>query len=367
MRRGSAVVALQVLASAFLSFASLFSFAALSGKEALAQGAPAPTVVLLSLTKSDDVTTEAMARVKGELKAAGFDVAIVPFSGGDARRDLEAAGRELNAIAAFAIFVRPFEGGTSVAEIWVSDRIRQKIVIQNAVLHETDRGRGSEILAVRAVELLKANLADFWAPAASPPPAPPPPPSPPPTPPAPESEHKPRPPFASGLGAGLGVGILESFGAMGATWSPNVAVSYGWPRGLSVRATFAGLGPAAVFTASNGSADVEQELALLEIVKTWWPGSALVPLVSVGSGAQHVHVAGTGNPPYQGHTSDRWSLVTTVGAGIAIPIVSTLSILVQARALAAWPSAVVQVVGADVARVGAPSLLADGGLFGTIP
>ncbi len=250
---------------------------------------------------------------------------------------------------------------------WVSDRIRQKIVIQNAVLHETDRGRGSEILAVRAVELLKANLADFWAPAASPPPTPPPPPSPPPTPPAPESEHKPRPPFASGLGAGLGVGILESFGAMGATWSPNAAVSYGWPRGLSVRATFAGLGPAAAFSASNGSVDVEQELALLEIVKTWWPGSALVPLVSVGSGAQHVHVAGTGNPPYQGHTSDHWSLVTTVGAGLAIPIVSTLSILVQARALAAWPSAVVQVVGADVARVGAPSLLADGGLFGTIP
>jgi hypothetical protein len=134
-----------------------------------------------------------------------------------------------------------------------------------------------------------------------------------------------------------------------------------------VRATFAGLGPAAAFSASNGSADVEQELGLLEVVKTWWPRSAIVPLVLIGSGAQHVHVEGIGDPPYQGHTSDRWSLVTAVGAGLAIPIVSTLSILVQARALAAWPSAVVQVAGAEVARVGAPSLLADAGLFGTIP
>jgi hypothetical protein len=309
-----------------------------------------------------------MARVNGELKAAGFEVVVVPAHGDDVRSDLEAAGRQNNGIAAFAIFVRPFERGTSVAEIWVSDRTRQKIVIQNAVLHETDQGRGSEILAVRAVELLKANLADFWAPA-SPTPSTPTPPTrlPPPAQPAPEREHRPRAPFASGVGAGVGVGVLESFGAMGPIWSPDAMVSYGWPHGLSVRATFAGLGPAATFTAPSGSARVEAQLALLEAVKTWWPRWPVVPFVSAGAGAQHVHVLGVGNPPYQGHTSDGWSLLTAAGAGVAIPLISTLAVLVQARALAAWPSTVVQVAGADVGRVGAPSLLADGGLFGTLP
>jgi len=162
MKKWRAVAALFVAAVAACSLASQES-------DVLAASPPSRIVVLLRVTTSDGVTTEATARVNGELKAAGFDVAIVPLSSDDAKRELESAGRELNALAAFAIFVRPFDGGTSVAEIWVSDRIRQTIVIQRAVLHETDRDRESEILAVRAVELLKANLADFWTPTSPPP------------------------------------------------------------------------------------------------------------------------------------------------------------------------------------------------------
>jgi len=358
MKKWRAVAALFVAAVAACSLASQES-------DVLAASPPSRIVVLLRVTTSDGVTTEATARVNGELKAAGFDVAIVPLSSDDAKRELESAGRELNALAAFAIFVRPFDGGTSVAEIWVSDRIRQTIVIQRAVLHETDRDRESEILAVRAVELLKANLADFWTPT-----SPPPEPSPPTQgvlPVFPVPEPKARAPFASGLGAGLGAAMTESFGAAGVTWSPDAMVSYGWPQGFSVRASFVGLGPAATLSATNGSASVEQQLAILDAVKTWWPRSALVPFAIAGAGAQHVHVAGVGNPPYQGHTSDAWSLLTTVGVGVAIPVVSTLSIVVQGRGVAAWSSAVVQIAGTEVGRLGGPSLEADGELFGVLP
>jgi hypothetical protein len=362
MRRGPAVVALVALTSAFGWFPSF------AVKDAFGGNATAPTVVLLRVPTSDEVTTEAMARVNGELAAAGFEVVVVPLRGDDALHDLESAGRERNAVAAFAIFVKPFEAGTSVAEIWVSDRIRQKVVIQNAVLHETDRGRGSEILAVRAVEVLKANLADLWAPPSAQPPDPSPPAQAAPEPsPAHASEEKPRPPFASGLGGGLAVGVLESFGGSGATWSPEVTASYGWAHGLSVRATFAGLGPSITFSASRGSANVQGQFALLEAVKTWWPRAVVVPFVTAGCGAQHVRVMGVGEPPYQGHTSSDWSLATAVGAGVAIPLVSTLSIVVQARGFAAWPSAVIQIAGAEVGRIGGPSLLADAGFFGTLP
>ncbi len=359
---------------------ALLAFTWLASKEVYGAGptttAPAstPTVVLLRLPTADEVTTEAMARVNGELQAAGFDVAVVPTRGDDVKRDLETAGRDLSAIAAFAIFVRPFEGGTSVAEIWVSDRIRQKVVIQDAVLHETDRGRGSEILAVRAVELLKANLADFWsasAATASTSAASTPDQAPPiqatTAPPARESPRPPRAPFASGLGAGLGAGIMEGFGALGANWTLDATVSYGWPSGLSVRASFAGLGPASTLSASNGEARVDQQLAMLEVVKSWWPRSVVVPFMTAGAGALHVRVVGIGNPPYAGHTSSDWALLTTVGAGVAIPLVSTLSIVLQGRGLVAWPSTVVNVAGQEVGRLGAPSLLADGGFFGTLP
>ncbi len=347
---------------AFVALASLFCWV-FAGEEAFGANGPAPTVILLRVAPSDEVTTEATARVKGELVAAGFEVAVVPFSGDDALHDLESAGRERNAVAAFAIFARPFEAGTSVAEIWVSDRIRQKVVIQNAVLHETDRGRGSEILAVRAVEILKANLADLWAP-----PSPPSPDVPPPAPePVPTPAPAPVPAFASGLGAGLGVGVVEGFGRSRASWSPELMVSYGWAHGLSVRATLAGLGPSTTFSATGGSASAARQFGVLEVVKTWWPRAAVVPFASAGCGAEHVRVAGVGEPPYQGHTSSDWSLTTTVGAGLGIRLVSTLSIIVQARGFAAWPSTVIQIDDVDVGRVGGPSLLADAGLFGTVP
>jgi len=355
MKRWPAVVALVVIAAGPCSFA----------RGALA-GATAPVVVLLSHATPDEMTTEATARVNGELKAAGFDVAVVPLASDDAKRELESAGRERNAIAAFAIFVRPSEGGTSVAEIWVSDRTRQKVVIQNALLHETDRGRGSEILAVRAVELLRASLADFWTPSPTSPPAPPVRPSAPAAT-SPEAAERARSPFASGVGAGLGAAADASFGAMGATWSPDATASYGWPGGFSVRATFAGLGPTVTLSGPRGYAGVAQQLAFIEAVKTWWPRAALVPFVTAGAGAEHVHVAGVGNPPYEGHTSDDGSLLTAVGVGLAVPLVSTLSFVVQARALAEWPPSVVQVAGTEVGRVGGPSLRAGGGLFGTLP
>lgn len=352
-------------------FAALFALNSFSdGESDLRAETPAPAVILLRPATPDELTTEAMARVKGELKAAGFDVIVIRLSSDDARRDLETAGRELNPIAAFAIFVKPPEGRTSVAEIWVSDRIKQQTIIQNALLHETDRGRESEILAVRAVELLKANLADFWSPA-SPSTAPPPDlPSPRPVLPPRNGERKLRSPFASGLGLGVGVGVMESFGATGMSWAPDAVVSYGWPQGFSVRASVLGLGSAWTLSAANGgaaTATLEQQLVMLDAVKTWWPRSVFVPFIFAGTGGQHIHVAGRGAPPHRGYVSDQLSLLTTIGLGVGIPLVSTLSLVMQARGAVAWPQSVVRIDDADVGRVGNPSLLVDGALMGMLP
>jgi hypothetical protein len=96
---------------------------------------------------------------------------------------METAGSDLGAAGAFAIVVHPGQGA-SVAEIWVSDRIRQVTVVESARITEGRHERESEVLAVRSVELLRASLADLWLspkppspPSPSPPPSPPPPPT----------------------------------------------------------------------------------------------------------------------------------------------------------------------------------------------
>ncbi|MDP8998552.1 MAG: hypothetical protein M3O46_00390 [Myxococcota bacterium] len=353
----------------FAALVALNSF--LDGEPILSAETRVPAVILLQPATPDELTTEAMARVKGELKAAGFDVIVLRLNSDNARRALETAGRDLNPIAAFAIFVKPPEGRTSVAEIWVSDRMKQQTIIQNALLHETDRGRESEILAVRAVELLKANLADFWTPAGSSTAATREPPSSRPVLSPSDGERKARSPFASGLGIGLGVGIVENFGATGMTWAPDAVISYGWPHGFSLRASVVGFGSASTLSAASGSAvataTIEQQLGMLDAVKTWWPRSVLVPYIFAGTGGQHIHVAGRTVAPRMAYVTDHLSLLTTIGLGLGIPLISTLSLTIQARGVVAWPQSVVQIDDADVGRIGNPSLLVDGALMGRLP
>ena len=87
-------------------------------------------VVLLRPPVSDEVTADALARVQGELTAAGFEVSTLPRDlGVDVRTALETSGRELEPIATFAI-VRD----QATAEIWVCDRIAGKSVIQSVRL-----------------------------------------------------------------------------------------------------------------------------------------------------------------------------------------------------------------------------------------
>jgi hypothetical protein len=151
------------------------------------------------------------------------------------------------------------------------------------------------------------------------------------------------------------------------TWSPDATVSHGWPNGLGVRVTVAGLGPSVTFTAANGSASVQQQMGIVEAVQALWPRAALVPFVAVGFGAERFHVVGAGNAPYEGNTVDTWSVLTGVGIGVALPIVSTLSVVAQARGLAAWSPTIVDVAGAEAGRMGSPSVRVDVGLFGTVP
>jgi hypothetical protein len=325
------------------------------------------TVVVLRAPNADEVTAEATARVQGELGAAGFHVVVLPVASESARTDVETAGSELAPVGAFAIFVHSEEGG-GVAEIWVSDRVRQRTVVERARLTETDHERESEVLAVRAVELLKASLAELWL--QPPPPAPPPPVPAPVVHPAPEAPKRAstvRAAFASGVGLGVGAGMMAGFRDVGPIWLPAIIFIYGEERGLSVHLGLHGLGPAVTLSAAAGTAKVEEQLVSVDVVKTWWPRAKLVPFVSAGAGAQHLRVNGTGVGPYTGATADPWSFLTTAGLGAAVPVYSGLSLVVQTRFAVAWPPTTIHIADADAGHFGTPSLLVDADVLGVFP
>jgi hypothetical protein len=325
------------------------------------------TVVVLRAPNADAVATEAIARVQGELGAAGFRVVVLPVAGDAARTEVKTAGNDLGAAGAFAILVHQDESGRT-AEIWVSDRIRRVTIVESAQLTETDHERQSEVLAVRAVELLRASLAELWLQPDAPTPRP-----------SQTTVATPahetsklqapvRPAFASGIGLGVGAGVLDSFQSIGAIWLPSLVFSYGWDTGLSVQLSFHGLGPPVERSTPVGSAKVEGQFASVDVAKTLWPRAPLVPFACAGLGTQHVRVSGTGAAPsFDGTTSDVWAVWTSAGIGAALALYSGLSLITQMRAATAWPPTAVRIAGVDVGHFGDPSLLVDAHVLGVFP
>ena len=123
-----------------------------------ARGESARRVVLVVPEAPGAVATEALTRVRGELGAARFEVETeVVGNNVDRRATVERALRKADARTAFGIFF-----GSGVAEIWVSDSITGRTVVQTLPLSAAAPERRASVLAVKAVDLLKATLVEVW-------------------------------------------------------------------------------------------------------------------------------------------------------------------------------------------------------------
>jgi hypothetical protein len=320
-------------------------------------------VVLLRPSATDEVTTMALTRIKGELIAAGFEVTMVPQGEEMAPRNaVETAASELKPLAVFAIFHdRSKPGTSSTAEIWVSDRLVDRTSVERMRLDNEEPGRGAAVLAVRAVELLKASLAEFWTVPERP--RPPSIPSEPRALPAKPPPAVRRPALNEGIAAQAAFGMLYSFGEIGPVWTPLLALSYGTADGIGARMSISGLGSDAILETAEGSARVEQQFATLEaFVMSRWQGSVQV-FASAGAGAYHLAVEGTGVfPYYRGKTGQSWSLLTGAGFGVAAEVYPHIALIAEGEGFWAWPAAVVRVANTDAGRQYWPVLLARTGI-----
>jgi len=316
-------------------------------------------VVLLRPPITDDVTSDALARVRGELTAAGFDVSMLDQDPAlSVRTALETVGRELDPIAAFAI-VRAATDNT--AEIWVCDRIAGKSVIQSVRLDAggtPGESSPAAVLAVQAVELLKASLAQYWlaslrraARSTAPPDT---------------GGAVPVPPATyetAGLGIEAAVGLLDNAGAIGPVWQPVVRVSHGGARGWTGRITVAGLGTDAELRDPDGSAQVQQAFGLLELLRSFRAGTRAQPFLSVGAGAYRARVVGVaGGPNFGGSSRDAWSALGVAGAGVVVPVVWRVALVVAAQVGLTVPDNMIRLNGVEAGRTGWPSLFASAGV-----
>lgn len=322
-------------------------------------------VLLLEHATDDARSREITTRVRGELGAAGFDVMVLPTSDDDPQRAVESAGRELRP-AAVLLVERPGptedDPQTAVTELWLADRLLSKTVVLR-LRADDQAGHGAATrIAVQAVELVKARLAELSLTRDGPPPPP--------------AAERPTPIVVvappSGLRPNLtlGLGWLEGFREGQQALTPVARVGVALPErwtgervAVDVRGQFVGLGQTARIEHGAGAAKVRQTIVGLDAVARFFPQSRLQPFVALGVGLLLLDVTGDAPDPYRNAFSRTSSGVVDAGGGVWLQPIKHFGITLEGQVLGAWRKTVVRIVNEDAAEVAAPLLLLSGGLM----
>lgn len=336
-------------------------------------------VVVLEPAAPDE-QVEMRARLRGELQAAGFEVIVLTLSSGeDPRATGEKRARELQATAVLYV-TQPSsrtESSTAAprAEIWIADRqLRRSFVLQFDP-ERNDGERSYAGVAVHAVELLKANLAELSIAAeeesatVAPSPA------------QPIASAAPAPrgsPDAGGqrVGIGLslhaGVAVLQGFQGLGPIWTPMLRLGASLPSRwfgdapftLDVLAQGAFYGGEARVEGREGAAVVSQSSAALELWARFVPTEVAQPLLTVSVGAYRARVEGDSTDASRERSADTWSLSNGVGAGLWMQPAANLAVVAQGEVLVVWERTELRVADQYVGTAGWPMLLLSLGVAG---
>lgn len=326
---------------------------------AIAGVARAASVVLVRPPRPTPVTNEATVRLSGELAAAGFDVRVVDQPrGSDVRASLEEAAAGPDVEAVVAILGAEDDDARDAAELWVIDRVTGKTVVRRVTVQPGAR-RPAETLSIRALELLRASflevaLAARRAAAAESAQAP-----------SAAVERFAQRPLEEAIedrtretsrwGVEVGGCLLGSVGGS-ATMPPALLPVARLQRRLGdlafARLGVAGLGTRAHLDFPGGSADVSQQLGLLEGGVRFRAQARVQPFLSLGVGALHAAATGQSTGVYMGSSGDRWAAVFDAGAGVRVGLRGRFELVLEAHAEAAHPYPTVRFIDTTVATEG---------------
>jgi hypothetical protein len=304
-------------------------------------------VVLVRPSAQTAIVTEAITRIRGELIADGFEVSVVDAPpGSDPASVLARADQQTGAAATIGLFLH---ADASAAELWVVDRLTNKTVVRRVEMVSGAGASVPEVLARRSVELLRASLLEILVDAQKRPSVAP-------TPRTQASRWvaKSLEPRRSSFGAEAGAQVLAGFGGIGAAILPVARVRLALGEHVATRLTLTGLGTRPVVEAPEGTATVNQALALFELLGEIAPANWLRPTVSLGAGAYHIGVEGSANAPYAALHGAAYTFAADVGAGLALSITSAFAVALEGHALVLTPYPVISFLGVDTVETGRP-------------
>jgi hypothetical protein len=340
-----------------VSFAATGLWAvALAGAGLASPPVPSSPAVIAVVTpaRTDPAVTEALNRFKGEAASVGFKVIVIPGSSAAtpvAQMDLVA--HTTSAVATIA-FVNG--GDPGALDVWFTDRMTGQTLVGHVSVQNESGDRASVVLAVKAVDFLRARMFDFLVAR--------------PTSLADETSRpastlvSPVPDVASPparrssrLGFSIGIDALQSLQGLGTMVLPLLRGTYDIAAWSSFRLTIAGLGTRSNVNVMGGGAIVSEELAMAE----WavMPGTARVrPLLSFGAGVHDIRAQGTAVAPYTARSASQVSLAVGLSAGLRAILNRHLALSAEAGSFLLFPEPQVSIAGLEGGRTGRPGLFA---------
>jgi hypothetical protein len=288
---------------------------------AAADHGPVALVAVALPANANRAIMEALNRLRGEATSVGFEVRFVDATTEVAPLiQLESLSRGLRPAAVVA-FAGP-EDGTQAArslDVWFLDRASGKTSVAHFAADEVANtgDRSDVIVAVRAVDFIRARMFDTLAGRQTD---------------SPKPENQRSPPISRYYVAG-GISILATSSGFQPAFAPQLQVGYRLTAWGRVDVTAVGFGTQPSLNSSAGQVSLDQRFvrASMTLFSPVWHG--LQPLAEVGAGEYFVVVQGVPNAPRVGQTITKTSPGGVVSLGVAMPVVSRVFFELRAGTL----------------------------------
>ncbi|MBI5531875.1 MAG: hypothetical protein HY898_04115 [Deltaproteobacteria bacterium] len=291
-------------------------------------------------------------QLSSELVSASFEPLVIPPPGSVvARAFLESALRQYQAAGVLQVV-----SGATAVQVWVWSNTQRELVLADLVYQPGDEDTDRSLVAVRAVEALRAA-------AASPVPAPPSPSassSSAPAPPPPSSYRVAQRPGRSSFLVAAGAAMLLSPGGIGPLLNGEIQAQVRMPSSLLVR-LLASL-PVTHADESSAAGTSEASATLLSAGVGLGAGGSTRGYAALGVGMLRFQSKGTAIAPYAGHVDSAYACLMLAHVGGRIPLVPWVGLRGDLTAGLSVPELSVHHAQTKVATFGRPLVSTSVGL-----
>ena len=314
-----------------------------AGNAAVPDSGVQALVVVALPANSNRAIIEALNRLRGEATSVGFEVRLVDAATESVslvELDGLSAGLRPAAVVAFA---RPEDSRQEPhsLDVWFLNRASGKTSVAHLTAGEVGdvEDRADVIIAVRAVDFIRARMFDTLAgrpvaPAAA----------------------EPRQPMArqQSYFAAAGLGVLGSGSGFSPSLAAQITLGYRPTAWLRIGVSAFGLGTAPERETSVGQVSLDQRFvgANLNLLGREW--RRLQPILELGAGEYWVLARGAATPPNVGRTITLSSPGATTSLGLALGVLPYLALEFRAGALWLQNQARIGVADTYLGSVGRP-------------